>query len=565
MKQIKYLITAIMILAGLYSCEDMLTVDSDRYVTEEDNQLISPNDSVSSILGLLTGLQDIAERYVLFGEMRGDLLDVTDYTPADIRALNNFAVEDTVQFADPRDFYAIINNCNYFISRTKDPNSPLKKENAVAHAIRAWVYMQITFNWGHAYYFTEPLLSVEDSEKNYPKYTISEMIDVLIADLEPLEDAVYPDYGTIYDFPSRTLLFPINLLLGDLYLWRGSSESDYEKAATYYAEFIDYRYRNYTLFRPALSWAYANFVNQNFETAIPSNSWTYTVVAASSNANDELVTAIQMATRPDEGTVSSFSSEDDGKWPYFYYSDYLNILWDSQIYAYYYQPTGSVTGSLYYTNGDLRKKGNIDNRLLLPQNLLVDNSESNKYHEGLTKIINAEHFPIYRMGLILLRYAESLNRAGKPNAAFAVLKHGLNQSIVQDSIPQEETLNAPYITIFNDLYYSNASAYGVHSRGSGNSQYNEYYFIGDPWGYEELLTKADSIDWVERTICDELAMETSFEGNRFQDLMRFALRRKEGAAFLADRVAQKYEGTEQTRIRTLLMDQKNWFLPEPKK
>jgi len=63
---------------------------------------------------------------------------------------------------------------------------------------------------------------------------------------------------------------------------------------------------------------------------------------------------------------------------------------------------------------------------------------------------------------------------------------------------------------------------------------------------------------VEDKIQEELALETAFEGNRFQDLMRFAIRRNDNA-YLADKVAAKHTADKQA-IRNKLMNSENWYL-----
>jgi hypothetical protein len=68
------------------------------------------------------------------------------------------------------------------------------------------------------------------------------------------------------------------------------------------------------------------------------------------------------------------------------------------------------------------------------------------------------------------------------------------------------------------------------------------------------------IDNVEDWIIEEKARETGFEGERFYDLARIA-RRRENNSYLADRVAGKFKGQEAERIRSLLMDEKNWYIP----
>jgi hypothetical protein len=71
------------------------------------------------------------------------------------------------------------------------------------------------------------------------------------------------------------------------------------------------------------------------------------------------------------------------------------------------------------------------------------------------------------------------------------------------------------------------------------------------------------VDKVEQMIVDEMALETAFEGQRYYDLMRVAMRR-EDPAFLADKVARR-EGEEAGRDEGLynkLNDPSynSWFL-----
>jgi len=47
--------------------------------------------------------------------MRADLMNITAYTKSDLRDLNNYEVDSiTSSFCDVKDYYAVINNCNYF-------------------------------------------------------------------------------------------------------------------------------------------------------------------------------------------------------------------------------------------------------------------------------------------------------------------------------------------------------------------------------------------------------------------------------------------------------------------
>ena len=78
-----------------------------------------------------------------------------------------------------------------------------------------------------------------------------------------------------------------------------------------------------------------------------------------------------------------------------------------------------------------------------------------------------------------------------------------------------------------------------------------------------LATRQDTIDYqmplIEELIVEEMALEGAYEGNRYYDLMRVALRRND-PAFLADRVARR-NGVLDDALKQKLMQQTNWYLP----
>jgi hypothetical protein len=98
----------------------------------------------------------------------------------------------------------------------------------------------------------------------------------------------------------------------------------------------------------------------------------------------------------------------------------------------------------------------------------------------------------------------------------------------------------------------NINTMGIHSRGSGWSSANKYYQV------DTTLTVEEQILQVEDMIVDEGALEFAFEGIRFYDLMRVALRRND-ADYLAERVALR-SGVEDAALRIRLQDYTNWYL-----
>ena len=74
---------------------------------------------------------------------------------------------------------------------------------------------------------------------------------------------------------------------------------------------------------------------------------------------------------------------------------------------------------------------------------------------------------------------------------------------------------------------------------------------------------AYQVEGVENMIVDEEALEFAFEGVRFYDLMRVALRRN-NPSYLADRIYQRRGKDRVAEVKAEigrdLTDTKNWFL-----
>ena len=100
----------------LASCSDFFEQESNEIMYASTDHLNSATDSIYSVTGILKKLQKIADRTILLGEVRGDLTSITSVASSDLRDVALFQIGDDNQYNNPRDYYAVINNCNYFIA-----------------------------------------------------------------------------------------------------------------------------------------------------------------------------------------------------------------------------------------------------------------------------------------------------------------------------------------------------------------------------------------------------------------------------------------------------------------
>ena len=143
----KYLYQFIIVVCAscvLGSCADMMdTDDSELVAFEKDNTLDHPTDSVYSVMGIIGKMQTIADRMVLLGEVRGDLLITTDAASSDLKKLAAFDMSGTNRYNAVSDYYAVINNCNYFIANVdtalqRRGRTLFTFEYAAVKTFRAW-------------------------------------------------------------------------------------------------------------------------------------------------------------------------------------------------------------------------------------------------------------------------------------------------------------------------------------------------------------------------------------------------------------------------------------------
>ena len=595
----------------LVSCSDLFDTDSDRQIF--DPELNEKTDSMFYTLGILKGLQLVADQYVMTGEMRGDLTATNSYTETDLRQLANFTADASNKYDSAYIYYRIVNNCNYYIAHrdtTLRTGSRLVAipEYAEALAVRAWAYLQLAKNYGEVPFYTDPLVSIGDANSLKDTKDLQGICDALTPELIKFSGTPVPEYGEISagvlnssdsENPqekrvrSSMAMIPVDLVLGDLFL----ETHQYEQAARYYFNYLRVN-------EQCAEQAYINIDNtimRMLEDKLPSSfsmtvsGFSWSSIFSITNPND-VITFIPLAANRLRGHVTELpryfgydfysttggSASSDARYllerqidP----SESYIALSDAQ--EYYYTPSGSTGGNTIVRTaelGDLR-------RLVTMRQVARDDS----LFSVMTKFTSA-NIPIYRTATVYLRLAEAINRMGYPDAAFAILKDGINEDLLSyvakgDSTdlgsgryiqPETERMlrtTVPFLSAENvNMFEDN---WGLHSRGT-------YYTGGafSPYSFNAIVgrklaelssqfaipvaqfTKADTINAMEDIICDEMALELAFEGNRFGDLTRMARHKNKAALYSADfgsqwlarKLAYKHPAVS-------LLDEKNWYLP----
>lgn len=535
MKYNSYIFKVLMLLAGVgaftSSCEDMLESDSKFVIYDE--HLTSPADTANSLVGIIYNLQAIAERTHLLGEVRGDLVSVKSSADEDLLQMANFTMDDDNKYNNPRDYYAVINNCNYYIAHAdlNAVNSSAERifwrEYVQVKTIRAWTYLQLALNYGSVQFYTEPILTEADAEKEYPRKTLEEICTFFIEELtsDPtFSTTEFPSLHSVGNLMMANCFFPVDLVLGDLYLWRASikgSVDDYRNAALRYSAWIlrkgnvggfaKSQYNipsdaNQVRWREGLHTEPTIVDNNNGTTG----SYTGFFYSSRAAADGEVVTMIPMDSLAYQGYYNNmrylYTNMDDGSEGnnsirkadfYITPSVYLQELSGKQHFAYYYMDAGMTSprpfevpdSKLPLNNGDLRLSA-VYSTATLTGSVLEGSTDI----QLINKPCTGRDIWIYRKTDLFLRLAEALNNGGFPHLAHMILARGVDGNVIRDSI-SAVYWNDDQKTFYDRLNVDNGfSQYqarngfkaftgsedmlrtmGIHSRGCGYAELDPKY------------------------------------------------------------------------------------------
>ena len=253
MKKFKIEIILMGVLAMMFaSCSDLFepnndtTLNGDRYIKEG-------SELYSGFLGIITKIQAIGDKAIYLTDMRGELLEPTENTPADLYSIYNY--DDDLSgntYADPAKYYDVIIACNDYLQKAKEyrdthvttvDDDDYRGLISSTVRLKTWTYLMLAKIYGQAIWFDDPMQSMKDIVSRTPK-NLSELVD----ECDKLLNTGFDGINGTYNMSWNEWLDPANgatstndeykrwnmmvpgyfVLQAEIALWKG----DYQKAAT---------------------------------------------------------------------------------------------------------------------------------------------------------------------------------------------------------------------------------------------------------------------------------------------------------------------------------------------
>ena len=247
-KNYNKIICAICVVCGLTSCSDFLDIKPQNEIIFEDfwNEKADVDNVVA---GCYSALQNdgVRKRMMIWGEARTENVMAGQGINNDLN-LHNILKENITAmntYTTWEGFYDVINRCSTVLKYApgvaeKDPaftQGDLDAVIAEVTALRALSYFYLIRTFRDVP-FSREAYTDDDQEMDLPATPFYEVLDNLIADLRGVEDKAvkrYPETKTYYQ-TGRITQDAIRAMLCEMYLWKGAVDANAYDSCVYYAE-----------------------------------------------------------------------------------------------------------------------------------------------------------------------------------------------------------------------------------------------------------------------------------------------------------------------------------------
>lgn len=553
MRSIKWgkagLVVALIALAT--GCTKVLDVKP-KDTLDKVNMYQNVYDADAAVLGVYGKFMGLADKYVILNELRADLLDCTTNSDEYLRQISTHTVTSDNPYTNPRPFYEVIQNCNdvlenFKIMRAANKMTELEYNQRYSDigALRSFIYLQLGIHYGNVPYITTTLKTVDDAKDvtKYPMIAFPALLDSLINFTEslPYKD-LYPTGSnlniTVDGYQTQKFFVNKKVILGDLYLWKG----DYIRSATYYRQVMETgtageaNGQYYSMYK--LGWDSNGDVDHyisysragDASTLVYNTQWRimFEQPFGSSGFTREWVWALPFDNKfnPTNSLVKLFSPV--GGSYLVRPSQQVFDMWNAE------PQKAAQGGSIPYDARKLLSTSTIAGQPVVMKYLYnYLNYSSLLPTDVLVK--NGKWF-LFRQTQLHLRFSEAANRVGKYKLACGFLNNGIAGVY---PAPSSDVTN-----FHNTLFESYPFNFDARNSGSTGVPYYRsdwYRNIGIRSRanmVDAAVPAADSLLTIESNLIKETALENAFEGTRWADLLRVAIRRND-PSFLADKVYNK--------------------------
>ena len=154
------------------SCDDFFQPETADALSGDD-YMSSTTEMTTGFLGILTKMQAVGDKEIYLTDTRGEMLEPTDQSIAELIALYNYDDDLTGNsYADPSGYYDVIIACNDYLNNMQEfianyPEIVGETEYfdglyASAIRVKVWAYMTLAEIYGQALWFDDPITEVKD-------------------------------------------------------------------------------------------------------------------------------------------------------------------------------------------------------------------------------------------------------------------------------------------------------------------------------------------------------------------------------------------------------------------
>ena len=572
-KLINFILPALLVITGCKKVFDIKPQDQ----LDQTQAYQNVYDADAAVVGIYGKFMGLADRYVILNELRGDLLNYTINADEALREISTHNVTAGNPYANPRPFYELIINCNDVLENfqvmlrdKKMTEGEFNQRYSDIGALRSFLYLQLGIHFGEVPYVTSSLKNLDEvrNASNFPRLPFNTLLDSLISFTEtlPFKDP-YPGGTnlniTVDGYPTQKFFVNKKIILGDLHLWKGN----YTRAAEWYRQVMETGTQGvangnyYSQYK--VGWDSNGDVDHyvtysragDASTLVYNTQWRimFEQPFGSSGFDREWVWVLPFDSKfkPDNSLIKLFSPS-GGNYLVKPSKEILD-LWDGET----QRPAQGL--SIPYDARKLLSVMNIGGQPVAMKYLYNYLSYSNlSPFSALTK--NGKWF-LFRQTHMHMRFAEAANRAGKYRLAWGFLNSGIAGAY---PAPGSDVTNY-HNTLFESFPYNFDAR---NSGGTGVPFYRSDWYrnigIRARANLQDITVQAaDSLNTIETALLKETALENAFEGTRWPDLLRIALRRND-PSIIADKVYNKLlkDGTgNAAATRAKLMNPSNWYLP----